>query len=1278
MMMRHSSERYPSTRFFAVLFATLLLCAASSSFANKMTTQNQYVQGEVDDAGKVVWYVFEPGGRYPISYNPSNSESFLTVQIDGKYYTNSDIGPQLPRPADFNLNGFSPVNTRLLSVARDGKDTIRTTWKIGSLDLIQDIYPFEFEKSGQIVIRVRVQNHGNVPASVAAQYLLDIDVDNDKAKVLTRWGYSPNWNQYQDPPAPPTNSVPWFFMGFKDPLPGGAGGKSSTGYLDKREEGLIKPWRVTIGDWNDLVNWTWGPPTPIPNQEYKDDAILMEWPAAGIPPANSNGTPGVGELLRTSYGSGEFEICTGQLMTISFYPHRLKCRGSAAYDPNPFELESLVFNVNESITASAVKVNLHVTDPLTILGPGTPRNGGKDDEQAPASGAIMPLGVTDLTWQLQASIVKNCSQDLDANLSLTATAQGINPPVMNECEMPIKIECCDQDTIAPRFLRFQGSLLDSSFHVHDSLTTDKGLKDITWNVSAGLPGNFTITVTPPKPIVACPKSDYLVDVQQIDSTQGGCIDFAFSDCDGNVSYRTICFSAHPRPNQPDTARPVIKQIGWYHWPTINNLLDSTKRCSAQLDTFLVTDNAAADRGLQKVSVLGTPTNMTFFMLPFTVGTGAAGFSVAVVDSMLDGAIDVVAQDVAGHTDTAHITYCTIPDTLAPKIDYSALSPTYSWHVVVTDSQAWDRGLANVFLYGLVNVNVVPMPTAALVNGKHIFEFDVTIIDPAKNAGLCDSAVDLAGNSTQKYGNCLFYKGQTDVMKPNIAVTPALNTNPKSIQVAIDDIHPNFDYDTGIDSVWFTGVYNMTLTYGSQTYVDAVGGPHTPFPAIHNTNVGGLHPFSSTVPVFVLTVTDTASVDSLACVTIHAIDGRQVRDGDGVNETVVQWCYPITLDSLAPLMVGAAPDRTHIRLHISDERLKDRGLRQLSMRSNLNFDDLPGTTPGILQYDGDSATDVTLTVTQPGKSAVTTVEALDMFGSKLSSPSDRLAHTASANLWIYAQNLRMKASRLITQSGDFDIAVYLDSTDAIPLLQKQIGEYKFDFHLTGGDLIDFLQPITAGTLSNGWTVTATPGAARSYSIHGSAVPVGSVLSGTAGATYYGASSVQPLVYLRFHGDSSEYSSLTSIVIDGESGAEVEYNGGGMQRLNGQNSIVDIPKPYGGVNGGNITLKGFCSPVVGSGMKPSVIALERVTPSPATKGSDPHIASEYTIPESENGATHVTIELWNMLGQKVATLIDQEQAPGRYRLEVPTQGLAEGSYIIRLSAQNVVLSRRAVIR
>jgi hypothetical protein len=646
--------------------------------------------------------------------------------------------------------------------------------------------------------------------------------------------------------------------------------------------------------------------------------------------------------------------------------------------------------------------------------------------------------------------------------------------------------------------------------------------------------------------------------------------------------------------------------------------------------------------------------------------------------LFDGAIDVVAEDIAGHADTAHISYCTIPDTLAPVIDYSSLSPSYSWHVVVTDSQAWDRGLANVILTNLTNVTVVPMPTMALVNGKKKVEFDVTIIDPAKNAGLCDSAVDLAGNHTQKYGHCLFYKGQTDVMRPNIVVTPALSTNPKSIQVAVDDIHPNFDYDTGIDSVWFTGVYNMTLTYGSQTYVDAVGGPHTPFPAIHNTNVGGLHPFSSTVPTFILTVTDTASVDSLACVTIHATDGRQVRDGDGVNETVVQWCYPITLDSLAPLMVGAAPDRTHIKLHITDERLKDRGLRQLTMRSNVNFDDLPGTSPGVLQYNGDSASDVTLQVTTPGKSAFASIEALDMFGSKLSSPSDRLLHTASANLWIYAQNLRMKASKLVTQSGDFDVPVYLDSTDAIPLLQKQIGEFQFDFHLTGGTLINFLQPVTTGTLINGWSVTSTPGAARSFTIHGTAVPAGSVLSATPGATYYGSSAAQPLVILRFHGDTSEYSNLTSIVIDGESGAEVAYNGGGMQRLNGQNSIVDIPKPYGTVNGGNITLKGYCSPVVGSGMKPNVIALERVTPSPATKGSDARISSEYTIPESETGTTHVTIELWNMLGQKVGTLVDQEQAPGRYRLDVPTESLAEGSYIIRLSAQHVVLSRRAVIR
>jgi hypothetical protein len=1262
--------------------AALLVMSCTTAFGSKMSTQNRFVKGEVNDAGRVVWYALNgPNGPYPISYNPSNSESFLTVMIDGKTYTNSDIGPKYPAPPDFYLDAFSPQNTRLLSRAGDGKDTIRTVWKIGQIDVVQDIYPFEFEKSGQIVIRVRMQNHGNVPASAAAQYLLDIDVDNDKAKVLTRWGYSPNWNQYQDPPSPPVQGVPWFFMGFKDPLPPGAGGESSTGYLDKAEEELMKPWRVTIGDWNTLVDWTWGPP-PIQNVEYKDDAILMEWPANAVPSSKADGSPGVVELMRTSYGTGEFEICSGQLMAISFYPHKLKCVGSSNYTPNPFELESLIFNTDQGKTASAVNINLHVTDPLTILGPSPVRNGGKDCEQGPAGGAIGPLGVADLIWQLQSTVVTGCSANLEANLSLTATAQGLGMPTMGECEMPLTIECCDQDKVPPRFDSFQGTVFDSSFKVRDNLANDKGLKDITWNVSSGSAANFPVSVTPGKPISDCPKTDYAVSVMQLDSTQGGCLDFTFTDCANNVAYYSMCFKAHSVATHPDVVKPVITQIGWYHWPTIRRQLDSSKLCTAQIDTFRVTDIAQYDNGLKRIYVVGSPVNMTFRALPFTQGAGTAGFAVNVTDSMLDGSITVAAEDIAGNSDTSTIVYCTTPDYLPPQIRSSSLV-NYAWHVIVTDSQEWDRGLANIFISNMTNVNVVPMPTAATVSGQKKFEFDVIVIDPAKDAGMCDSAVDLAGNSSAKFGNCLFYKGQTDLWKPNIVTTPSLSTNPSSIQVAVDDIHLNspgdtIRYDSGIDSVWFTGVYNMTLKIGSNTYVDAPGGPHDVFPAIHNPQGTGLHPFASTVPVFTLTVTDTAGIDSLACVTIHAVDGRQVRDNDGVNQTDLSWCYPLELDSLAPLMTGTSPDRGHIQLHITDDRLKDRGLRQIQTKSVVNFDPLPGSSAGVLQYNGDLATDITLSVTKPGTSAVASIEALDVFGSKMSSPAVRQQHTSSADLWIYAQNLKTKAPRLLLQSGDFDVPIYLDSTDAVPLLQKQIGQYQFGFHIDGGNLINFTQPVTAATMSAGWNVVATPGANRSFTISGTAAPAGTVLSGTPGATYAGSAGALPLLILRFHGDSSESTMLSTIAIDGELGAEVSYNGGGHQILTGVNSVVDIPKPYGTVNGGNIVLKGYCSPVIGSGTKPSVIALERVVPSPATKGIDPRIVSEYTIPETDVAAMHVIVELWSITGEKIETLVDQEQPGGRYRLEVPTTNLSQGSYIIRLVADHTILSRRVVVR
>ena len=57
-------------------------------------------------------------------------------------------------------------------------------------------------------------------------------------------------------------------------------------------------------------------------------------------------------------------------------------------------------------------------------------------------------------------------------------------------------------------------------------------------------------------------------------------------------------------------------------------------------------------------------------------------------------------------------------------------------------------------------------------------------------------------------------------------------------------------------------------------------------------------------------------------------------------------------------------------------------------------------------------------------------------------------------------------------------------------------------------------------------------------------------------------------------------------------------------------------------------------------------------------------KYAVPH----ATRIRIEIYNVLGQRVKTLVDQEQAPGYYTVDFNASNLASGFYIYRLQASS----------
>jgi hypothetical protein len=61
-------------------------------------------------------------------------------------------------------------------------------------------------------------------------------------------------------------------------------------------------------------------------------------------------------------------------------------------------------------------------------------------------------------------------------------------------------------------------------------------------------------------------------------------------------------------------------------------------------------------------------------------------------------------------------------------------------------------------------------------------------------------------------------------------------------------------------------------------------------------------------------------------------------------------------------------------------------------------------------------------------------------------------------------------------------------------------------------------------------------------------------------------------------------------------------------------------------------------------------------------NPSTTIEYSLPEK----THVTLEIYNLIGQKITTLVDDDEAAGRYNITWNAQGMSSGMYFCTMRA------------
>ena len=72
-------------------------------------------------------------------------------------------------------------------------------------------------------------------------------------------------------------------------------------------------------------------------------------------------------------------------------------------------------------------------------------------------------------------------------------------------------------------------------------------------------------------------------------------------------------------------------------------------------------------------------------------------------------------------------------------------------------------------------------------------------------------------------------------------------------------------------------------------------------------------------------------------------------------------------------------------------------------------------------------------------------------------------------------------------------------------------------------------------------------------------------------------------------------------------------------------------------------------------------------------NPTTEIEYTLPKAE----HVTLTIYDVLGQEVETLVNEEQNVGRYQVQFNGSRLASGVYFYRLVAGKHVITKKMLM-
>ena len=1300
------------------LFVVIGLHLPAAKAQQYLTVGDGHVEADVnrsDGWGLLDLYYFDgTGTRQRLTFA---NFSYLTVQVNGVFYTNDSY---LSSGMDWETG--QNVNVQYLNNASNVKikDTIESVWAIGTngFDIVQDVYPVTstLNPSGVIVYRFSIRNHQPSFLAAQAQYLLDVETSdasgaNDDPKITSREGYNETsgldfWHNFKTLP-------PYFITSENDictkTFPGQLGIGYTVDSLAPDSMGLIRPSLMANVDFKQYSalgspSTVWGFPSSFEgNPMSADNAMLFQWPQSGVGAAPQGGTSmqviGMGCYGVPPCAALPSDLCYGNLDVTLLHNEHIKWQGQ--YVPNHFPVEAVIWNSNQSSDGAAVTGNQTISNtsgsglpgPVQIVSPTPVLNNGYSQTHAITSGGapkpdsmVLQCSSAFISWEdtlIQDKYLVNCSTDSVYDITFSfASGKGFGGGLgflSGACSCPIEVDCQEKDITPPFHSKHVGSRVDSCGNylvftdsVFDNRPTDLGIQSITYTEVP--PGSVKITGIP-TPITGCPSFVGPITMLQTDTLLTAAVYFTFTDCAGNVSYDTV-FYGKCIPSAPiDTLPPHFRPLSKYDWVDTNTTCGF--RCSAWVVTDTVKNGLQQDKGLLSITVVSS-NNMTFTPgPPVTKGMPKDSFTVCVNDTMQDGDIIIEAQDASTPPNISYdtITFCTVPDTAKPHISIGTLLPGLQYNVTSWDDSAWDRGLKQVILTktpfnpfnckpianGSITLDSVNdttwivTPTAG-VSCPATMSFYVAVVDSFNNACFSVQATDCAGNVSAKKTQC--YTALSDTYCPRIDTVTLPNG---ALSVTVYDIHTGgpdtIGYDEGIDSVWFTCAHNMSMVVDSGT-TDANGSifqsQGNSLHTLHGTPTGGDHPKYAKVVRFTLFVTDTNSQDGIQpCVCINALDGAKngLSGSSGCGETYT-WCSSVAQDRFPPELSLASNCET-IGVVVTDSTQYDRGVDRVWLDSITNFVAINDSS-----FSGQKVVPLTLRVPDSNKSSYGVLSSVDVFGIGSPVPGVAAQHTTTSDVWIYKQDLRMYGTGIADANTNFSIPVMLVPTDSVPLVQKNLTQFAFTFHLSGSALVNYTGFTLSQALKNaGWT-----------SGPASAVPP-YVISAN-GPKLTNAESTDTLVILHFSALASNDVEEAQVQIDPDPcGAGVVYNGGNDTVLSGTSFTASLPAPSGRLNGGTIILKDSCGTIVGINPHPVYLSIAPVVPNPVANFA----VVSYTVPTE----APVSLELYDELGRKVRTLVTETEKQGTYQIEIQTGGLAAGMYHLLLTSRGEQASQWVMI-